>query len=134
MADANWVIEEAISPARYRNALNFDPLRENTNTIYMDHATAELWVKAGWQLGSHSYESQYQAQLAMERSGRLLISKTTRSKSLALSAIKFCGVPPSAWHCASREVLNVFAESARHRRGAPPVLSTNKTGFLERTG
>ena len=36
-------------------------------TIFMDAATAELWVKAGWELGTHPYESQYEAILAMER-------------------------------------------------------------------
>jgi hypothetical protein len=36
-------------------------------TIYMDQATAELWVKAGWELGTHPYESRYEAILALER-------------------------------------------------------------------
>ena len=33
-------------------------------TIRIDAATAELWVKAGWELGKHVYESQYEALLA----------------------------------------------------------------------
>jgi hypothetical protein len=36
-------------------------------TIFMDQATADLWVKTGWELGTHPYESQYEALLAMER-------------------------------------------------------------------
>jgi hypothetical protein len=36
-------------------------------TIFMDQATADLWVKAGWEIGVHPYESQYEALLAMER-------------------------------------------------------------------
>ena len=36
-------------------------------TIFMDEATAHLWVDAGWELGSHPYESQSEALLAMER-------------------------------------------------------------------
>ena len=36
-------------------------------TIFMEEATAKLWVKAGWELGAHLYESQYEALLAMER-------------------------------------------------------------------
>ena len=35
-------------------------------TIYMDQATAELWIKAGWEIGVHAFESQEEAQLAME--------------------------------------------------------------------
>jgi len=30
-------------------------------TIFMDQATADLWVKAGWEIGAHPYESQYEA-------------------------------------------------------------------------
>jgi hypothetical protein len=36
-------------------------------TIFMDTATAELWVNVGWELGKEFYESQYEALLAMER-------------------------------------------------------------------
>jgi hypothetical protein len=36
-------------------------------TLFMDAATAELWVKAGWELGAQPYDSQYEALLAMER-------------------------------------------------------------------
>jgi hypothetical protein len=36
-------------------------------TIFMDATTAELWVKAGWELGKDVYESQYEALLAMHR-------------------------------------------------------------------
>jgi hypothetical protein len=41
-------------------------------TIFMDQASADLWVKAGWEIAPKSYESHYEALLAMERwqSGR----------------------------------------------------------------
>jgi hypothetical protein len=40
--------------------------------IFMDPVTAELWMKAGWEIAPQSYESRYEALLAMERwqSGR----------------------------------------------------------------
>ena len=41
-------------------------------TIFMDQATANLWVKAGWEISPEFYESRYEALLALERwkSGR----------------------------------------------------------------
>jgi hypothetical protein len=36
-------------------------------TLYMDAAAAQLWVKAGWELGKQAYDSQYEALLALER-------------------------------------------------------------------
>jgi hypothetical protein len=33
----------------------------------MDAATAELWQKAGWELGARPFESQEDAQQAMEQ-------------------------------------------------------------------
>jgi hypothetical protein len=34
---------------------------------YMDAASAELWQKAGWELGAHPFESQKEAQVALDR-------------------------------------------------------------------
>jgi hypothetical protein len=36
-------------------------------TIFMDQATADLWIKAGWEIAPKSYESRYEAILAMQR-------------------------------------------------------------------
>ena len=36
-------------------------------TIFMDQATADLWAKAGWEILPQSYESRYEALLALER-------------------------------------------------------------------
>jgi len=35
--------------------------------LYRDAAAAQLWVKAGWELGKQAYDSQYEALLALER-------------------------------------------------------------------
>ena len=36
-------------------------------TIFMDQAIADLWAKAGWEILPQSYESRYEALLALER-------------------------------------------------------------------